>query len=100
MADVVVIGAGGVPAAIRARQLGARTILFEKDHLGGTCMNRGCDPTKSLLETAHYRGQAYLNYSSYRVPYPHCEKRGGSVFRGSGIKNKCSLIKKSAMECF
>jgi len=53
-ADIVVIGggAGGVPAAIRARQLGAEVVLVERDRIGGTCMNRGCIPMKTLLETA------------------------------------------------
>jgi dihydrolipoamide dehydrogenase len=52
--DVVVIGggAGGVAAAVRARQLGAKVAIIEKEHLGGVCMNRGCIPTKSLMETA------------------------------------------------
>jgi len=54
MADfkVVVIGAGpgGYVAAIRAAQLGAKTAIIEKDQLGGTCLNRGCIPTKIFLE--------------------------------------------------
>jgi dihydrolipoamide dehydrogenase len=54
--DVVVIGAGtgGYVAAIRAAQLGLSTAVVEKDKaLGGTCLNRGCIPTKALLEHAH-----------------------------------------------
>jgi dihydrolipoamide dehydrogenase len=54
-ADVVIIGSGpgGYVAAIRAGQLGLKTILVEKDKkLGGTCLHRGCIPTKSLLWTA------------------------------------------------
>jgi dihydrolipoamide dehydrogenase len=49
--DVVVIGGGpaGYVAAIRASQLGAKVALIEKDKLGGTCLNRGCIPTKTLL---------------------------------------------------
>ncbi len=48
---VVIIGAGpgGYVAAIRAAQLGAKPILIEKDRIGGTCLNRGCIPTKALL---------------------------------------------------
>jgi dihydrolipoamide dehydrogenase len=48
---VVVIGGGpgGYVAAIRAAQLGAKVTLIEKDELGGTCLNRGCIPTKPLL---------------------------------------------------
>jgi dihydrolipoamide dehydrogenase len=48
---VVIIGGGpgGYVAAIRAAQLGARVTLIEKDKIGGTCLNRGCIPTKALL---------------------------------------------------
>lgn len=52
--DVVVIGGGpgGYTAAIRASQLGLKTTLIEKAELGGTCLNWGCIPTKSLLHSA------------------------------------------------
>lgn len=51
---VVVIGGGpgGYVAAIRAAQLGAEVILVERDKIGGTCLNRGCIPTKALLSDA------------------------------------------------
>jgi dihydrolipoamide dehydrogenase len=51
---VVIIGGGpgGYVAAIRLAQLGAKPILIEKDEIGGTCLNRGCIPTKSLLHDA------------------------------------------------
>ena len=54
--DVAVIGGGpaGYVAAIRAAQLGAKVIIFEKDTVGGTCLNRGCIPTKTYLKTAEY----------------------------------------------
>jgi dihydrolipoamide dehydrogenase len=50
-ADVVVIGGGpgGYPAAIRAAQLGARVVCVENDNLGGTCLNWGCIPTKTMI---------------------------------------------------
>jgi dihydrolipoamide dehydrogenase len=53
-ADVIVIGGGpgGYVAAIRLAQLGADVILVERDKLGGTCLNRGCIPTKALLQSA------------------------------------------------
>src|SRR6476620_10429726 len=54
--DVVVIGSGtgGYVAAIRAAQLGLKTAVVERAPvLGGTCLNRGCIPTKALLEHAH-----------------------------------------------
>lgn len=52
---LVVIGAGpgGYPAAIRAAQLGASVALLEKEELGGTCLNWGCIPTKSLIASAN-----------------------------------------------
>ncbi|MGZ6134656.1 MAG: dihydrolipoyl dehydrogenase [Myxococcaceae bacterium] len=53
--DVVIIGSGpgGYVAAIRAGQLGLKTAIVERDkRLGGTCLHRGCIPTKSLLWTA------------------------------------------------
>lgn len=51
---VIIIGAGpaGYVAAIRASQLGGEVILVEKEEVGGTCLNRGCIPTKSLLTSA------------------------------------------------
>jgi dihydrolipoamide dehydrogenase len=51
---VIIIGGGpgGYVAAIRAAQLGAKVILVEKDEIGGTCLNRGCVPTKALLHDA------------------------------------------------
>src|SRR5215510_1239174 len=54
--DVAIIGTGpgGYVAAIRAGQLGLRTAVIEKDtRFGGTCLLRGCIPTKALLRDAH-----------------------------------------------
>ena len=52
--DLTVIGAGpgGYEAALEAAKLGPRTALIEKDSLGGTCLNRGCIPTKTLLHSS------------------------------------------------
>ena len=52
--DVAVIGGGpgGYVAAIRAAQLGLKTVVIEREHLGGICLNWGCIPTKALLRTA------------------------------------------------
>ncbi len=52
--DLVVVGAGpgGYVAAIRAAQLGLKTAIIEKQHMGGVCLNWGCIPTKSLLKSA------------------------------------------------
>src|SRR5277367_4984056 len=52
--DIVVIGAGpgGYVTAIRAAQLGLKTAIVEREHLGGICLNWGCIPTKALLRSA------------------------------------------------
>lgn len=52
--DIVIIGGGpaGYVAAIHAAHLGAKVALVEKDRLGGTCLNRGCIPTKALARSA------------------------------------------------
>lgn len=53
MFDLGIIGAGpaGYTAAIRASQKGLSVILFEKEHVGGTCLNKGCIPTKTILHS-------------------------------------------------
>ncbi len=53
--DLIVIGGGpgGYVAAIRAAQLGLKTAVAEKAELGGTCLNRGCIPTKALMHSAN-----------------------------------------------
>ena len=52
--DLIVLGGGpgGYVAAIRAAQLGMKTALVEREHLGGICLNWGCIPTKALLRTS------------------------------------------------
>jgi dihydrolipoamide dehydrogenase len=61
--DIIVIGGGpgGYVAAIRAAQLGLKTAVVEREHLGGICLNWGCIPTKALLRSAevyHYMEHA------------------------------------------
>ncbi len=61
--DVIVVGGGpgGYVTAIRAAQLGMKTALVEREHLGGICLNWGCIPTKALLRTSeiyHYATHA------------------------------------------
>jgi dihydrolipoamide dehydrogenase len=61
--DVLIIGAGpgGYVAAIRSAQLGFKTAVVEREHLGGICLNWGCIPTKALLRSAEiYR---YLQHA-------------------------------------
>jgi dihydrolipoamide dehydrogenase len=57
--DLVVLGAGtgGYAAAFRASQLGLRVALVDEDRLGGTCLHRGCIPTKALLESAAFNAR-------------------------------------------
>ena len=52
--DLIVIGSGpgGYIAAQRAGTLGKKVLLIEKEHYGGVCTNKGCIPTKSLLNSA------------------------------------------------
>jgi glycine/D-amino acid oxidase-like deaminating enzyme len=52
--DVVILGggSGGYACALRATQLGLTAALIERDRLGGTCLHRGCVPTKALLHAA------------------------------------------------
>jgi dihydrolipoamide dehydrogenase len=61
--DIIIIGGGpgGYVAAIRAAQLGLKTAVAEREHLGGICLNWGCIPTKALLRSAeiyHYMQHA------------------------------------------
>ncbi len=58
--DLVVLGGGsaGYAAALRAAELGSSVVLIEKDKLGGTCLHRGCVPTKTLLHAAEVADDA------------------------------------------
>ncbi|SIT74582.1 dihydrolipoyl dehydrogenase [Microbacterium sp. RU33B] len=66
--DLVVLGggSGGYAAALRAAELGKTVALIEKDKLGGTCLHRGCIPTKALLHSAEVADSA-REASSYGV---------------------------------
>jgi dihydrolipoamide dehydrogenase len=58
--DIVVLGggSGGYACALRAAELGKRVALIERDKVGGTCLHRGCIPTKALLHAAEIADQA------------------------------------------
>ncbi|MBE3573061.1 MAG: dihydrolipoyl dehydrogenase [Moorella humiferrea] len=99
-------GPGGYVAAIRAAQLGAKVVVVEQDALGGTCLNRGCIPTKALLAGAALikgiQGAAAfgIDVTSYRVDYGRLAARKDAVVKqlNQGIaflfkKNKVDLIK-------
>ncbi|MBT6161440.1 dihydrolipoyl dehydrogenase [Flavobacteriaceae bacterium] len=68
--DVAVIGSGpgGYVAAIRCSQLGLKTALIEKySTLGGTCLNVGCIPSKSLLDSSHHYEDATKHFSEHGI---------------------------------
>lgn len=81
--DVVVLGGGtgGYVAAIRAAQLGRTVAIVEKDKLGGTCLHRGCIPTKALLRSAELAaalrsGEEYgISAGTVEVQFPRVLER-------------------------
>lgn len=85
--DVVVIGAGpgGYIAAIRAAQLGKKVCLIEKGPLGGTCLNIGCIPTKTMIAGAHVlhmiKNAAHfgIDVKGFDVDYARSVKRKDDV---------------------
>ena len=105
--DVIVLGSGpgGYVTAIRASQLGLKTAVVEKEHLGGVCLNWGCIPTKALLKSAQVF--EYINHAEdfgitvkdANADFPAVIKRSRNVADGmsSGIdyllkKNKIEVI--------
>ena len=105
--DVIIIGSGpgGYVTAIRAAQLGFKTAIVEKQHLGGICLNWGCIPTKALLRSAeiyHYMQHAKdYGLSAEKVSYdPKAvvqRSRGVSKRLNEGVgflmkKNKVTVI--------
>lgn len=87
--DVMVIGGGpgGYLCAERAAQGGLKTILFEGTHMGGTCLNEGCVPTKAFLNSAklyrHATSSAAFGITSENVTLDHAAvvKRKGQVVK-------------------
>ncbi len=78
---IVIIGGGpaGYVAAIRAAQLETDVSLIEKDKLGGTCLNRGCIPTKFLLRTAEEFDNANENFEQMGIKVSDIELNWGKV---------------------
>ncbi|AYQ35418.1 dihydrolipoyl dehydrogenase [Runella sp. SP2] len=82
--DVIIIGSGpgGYVAAIRASQLGLKTAIVEKEHLGGICLNWGCIPTKALLKSAQVF--QYINHAKdYGITVGSAEADFGAVIKRS-----------------
>ncbi|HEX2582364.1 MAG TPA: dihydrolipoyl dehydrogenase [Dongiaceae bacterium] len=105
--DLIVVGGGpgGYVAAIRAAQLGMKTAVIEREHLGGICLNWGCIPTKALLrsaEVAHliqHAGDYGLAVDGYRVDLPKIVNRSRKVAKqlSTGVqhllkKNKVTVV--------
>lgn len=105
---ITVIGAGpgGYVAAIRGAQLKNEVTLIEKDELGGTCLNRGCIPTKSLIQSANIYWEAKnssifgVNATGVTLDFPVVTKRKEKVVKQlvNGVqflmkKNKIRVIK-------
>ena len=107
--DVVIVGSGpaGYVAAIRAAQLGLKTAIVEKDkRLGGTCLHRGCIPTKALLWTAelyHHITEAAafgIDVQNVAINWANAQKHKAKVVtKGAGgidflmKKNKITVVK-------
>ena len=80
--QVLVVGAGpgGYVAAIRAAQLGLDTVIVEGDKAGGTCLIRGCIPSKALIHAAER-----MDHLSHHVEVTHGdENRGFSILGHEG----------------
>ncbi|MED3660783.1 dihydrolipoyl dehydrogenase [Ureibacillus sp. FSL K6-8385] len=105
--DVVVIGGGtgGYVAAIRAAQLGMKTAVVEKEHLGGTCLHKGCIPTKTFLRSAEiYRDAKKAKHFGVQISkiglnLPQLQQRKQNVIEQlhQGIRG---LMKKGKIDCY
>src|SRR5438093_1650723 len=89
--DVAVLGGGpgGYTAAIRAAQLGARTVCIEREpELGGTCLRVGCIPTKAWVQTAHNLHQAREVFPGLgvRVSEPQLDFGAGNEWKAKVVK--------------
>jgi len=105
--DVIVIGGGpgGYVAAIRAAQLGLKTALVEREHLGGVCLNWGCIPSKALLRNAEIaellqRGKDFgFSFDNLRLDYEVAYKRSRRVSDGR-VKGVQFLMKKNKIDVY
>ena len=105
--DVIVIGGGpgGYVAAIRAAQLGLKTAVVEREHLGGICLNWGCIPTKALLRSSeinhllHHLDEYGFAADNIRYDLEKVVKRSRGVAKqlSSGIGH---LLKKNKVTVF
>jgi dihydrolipoamide dehydrogenase len=103
--DVIIIGAGpgGYVAAIRSAQLGFKTAVVDREHLGGICLNWGCIPTKALLRSAEI--YHYLQHpGEYGLKADNVSFDAGAVVKRSrGVSQRLSagvgfLMKKNKID--
>lgn len=105
--DTIVIGSGpgGYVAAIKASQLGQKTAVVEKEHVGGICLNWGCIPTKALLRNAEVinllqEGKTFgFSFDNLSVDYSVAHKRSRQVSNRL-VKGVGFLLKKNNIEVF
>jgi len=105
--DVVVIGGGpgGYVAAIRAAQLGMKTAVVEREHLGGICLNWGCIPTKALLRSSevshilHNLADYGFAADNIRFDFEKVIKRSRQV-AGQLSRGVTGLLKKNKVTVF
>ncbi len=103
--DLAVLGGGpgGYVAAIRASQLGFKTVIIDKANLGGICLNWGCIPTKALLknvevlETVKNAGEFGITIDNYSVDFSKIIKRSRDISEKIS-KNVEMLMKKNKIE--
>jgi dihydrolipoamide dehydrogenase len=104
--DIAILGGGpgGYVAAIRAVQLGLKTVLIDKDNLGGICLNWGCIPTKSLLKNAeiydltkNHSGDFGISIQGLSFDFSKIVKRSRDI-SDRITKNVELLIKKNKVE--
>jgi dihydrolipoamide dehydrogenase len=87
--DIVVLGggSGGYACALRAAELGKRVALIEKDKVGGTCLHRGCIPTKALLHAAEIADQSRESSKfGIRTAFEGIDMPGVLSYQGSVVE--------------
>src|SRR3989338_7472075 len=103
--DIAVIGGGpgGYVSAIRAAQLGAKVCLIEEDEIGGTCLNRGCIPTKALLKGVEFADLAKkaknygVDFEGMKIDFPRLMAKKDSVVK-TLVTGVSGLLKSNSVE--
>jgi dihydrolipoamide dehydrogenase len=103
--DLLIIGGGpaGYVGAIRARQLGAKVTLIERDALGGTCLNRGCIPTRAMVRAVEFidlprKAREYgITFPPPEIDFTKIIARKDTIVKiiGSGVR---SLMNENGVE--